>query len=252
MKRNNVLLLILFLPCLALIILFGVPGLLPIADGVTARLCGETVPRLAAGGFLLVLLILKGYGAPFRFSVKLSHLIWALPCLAVAVVNFPFTALIGGNAVLDRVDLLWLFLLKCLSVALLEETFFRALLVPLLGGETTAKKLRAVLLSAALFGLMHLLNLFSGNVGGVLLQVGYTFLLGCMFAVMLLKTGNVYLCMLTHFLFDIGGLIVTDLGHGAFQDRTFWILTAVFGVLCAIHITVSFVRLCKKKIKFTK
>ncbi len=246
MKRRDIFLLILLLPCAAAIVLFGF-DLLPISDEVLQALLRETVPRLAAGGYLLIFMCLKGFSESFLPKWRPFHLLWVLPCFAVAVVNFPFSALISGEAAIERVDLLWLFLLKCLGIALLEESFFRALLIPLLrekGGD-----LFAVLLSAALFGAMHLLNLISGNVGAVLLQVGYTFLLGCMFAVMLLYTGNIWLCILVHFLFDIGGTIVTDLGRGPFQDTLFWILTAVAGALCAVHIVVTFVRLRKKNSK---
>ncbi len=245
MQKRDVLLLILFVPCAALVVLFGF-DIFPIEDRTLALLLGETVPRLAAGVYLVLFLCMKGFGAPFCGKWRPLHLLWAVPCLAVAVVNFPFSALIGGEAAVDRADLLWLFLLKCLGVALLEETFFRALLVPLLRGEK-GKDLFSVLLSAALFAAMHLLNLFSGNVGAVFLQVGYTFLLGCMFAVMLLYTGNVWLCIFVHFLFDVGGTLIPDLGHGSFQDTVFWILTAVVGVLCALHIILTFLALQKRK-----
>lgn len=244
MKRHDVLLLALLVPCVALIILFGF-DILPIADDTLKRLLQDAIPRFSAGAYLVFLMILKGYGGSFHPKWRIFHLLWAVPCLAVAAVNFPFSALISGKAVIKRGDLLWLFLLKCFSVALLEESFFRALLVPVL--KEKRGDLFAVLVSAALFGAMHLINLFSGNVGAVFLQVGYTFLLGCMFAVMLLRTGNVWLCVLVHFLFDVGGTIVADLGGGSFQDTIFWILTAAVGALCAVHILVSFIRLEKRK-----
>lgn len=242
MKRSDVFLLVLLVPCAAAVILFGF-GLLPFFDEVLKSLLRETVPRLAAGIYLLVFMCLKGFSESFRPKWKPLHLLWALPCLAVATVNFPFSALISGKAAIDRGDLLWLFLLKCFGIALLEESFFRALLVPLF--KEKKGNLFAVLVSAALFGAMHLFNLISGNAGAVFLQVGYTFLLGCMFAVMLLYTGNVWLCILVHFLFDVGGTIVADLGHGPVWDTPFWILTAAAGILCAVHIAVTFVRLNK-------
>lgn len=240
MKRCDILLIVLFVPCAALIVLFGF-DIFPIADATLLRLLRETVPRLAAGGYLLLLLCLKGLGESFRPKWRPMHLVWALPCLAVAVVNFPFSALLSGKAAVDRADLLLLFLLDCFAIALLEESFFRVLLVPLLKGERRGD-LFAILISSALFGAMHLINLVSGNVGAVFLQVGYTFLLGCMLAVTLLHTGNAWLCILVHFVFDIGGTLIPELGHGPFQDLTFWILTAVFGVLCAAHIIVTLIR----------
>lgn len=245
MKRRDVVLIILAAPCLALVVLFGF-DLLPIGDERLKVLLRETVPRLAAGLYLIVLMLLMGFGKPFLAKWRPIHLLWAIPCLAVALVNFPYSALIAGSAALTRVDLLWVFLLKCFGIALLEESFFRALLVPILRGKRGGD-LMAVLVSAALFAAMHLLNLISGNVGAVMMQVGYTFLLGCMFAVMLLYTGNVWLCVIVHFLFDVGGTIVTDLGYGSFQDTIFWVLTAVIGTLCAVHIILTFVYLEKNQ-----
>ncbi len=245
MNRREILLLILFIPCAALIVLFGF-DILPIGDAAMKKLLQDAVPRLAAGLYLLLVMLLKGFGAPFTAKFNPLHLLWSLPCFAVALVNFPFSALISGKAVIGRPDLLWLFLFKCLGAALLEEAFFRALLVPLLRGEKR-RDLLAVLLSAALFGATHLFNLFSGNVGAVLLQVGYTFLLGCMFAVMLLYTGNAWLCVTVHFLFNFGGTIVTDLGSGVFQDEIFWILTACVGSLCGVYIVLTFLFMRKQK-----
>ena len=98
----------------------------------------------------------------------------------------------------------------------------------------------SVLSSSTLFALFHFLNLFFGaGVGETMLQVGYTFLIGCMLAVMMIKTGNIWLCVVVHALFYFGGMIVSNLGSGHFQDTTFWVLTAVAGLLCAVHILLS-------------
>ncbi len=244
--KGTVLPVLLLLPCLAVVIIFSWDGLIPIADPLTARLVSESVPRFAAGGYLITLFLLTGYGASFIPSRNPLLLLWSLPCFAVAIVNFPFSALITGKAFLSRLDLLWLFLLKCLSVAFVEEILFRGFIVPALAGENGDRKWLAVLGSAALFALVHLLNLFTGAVGAVLLQVGYTFLLGCMFAVMMLKTKNVWLCLAVHFLFDVGGSLVSDLGGGTVHDTLFWILTGVVGALTAVYLFISFLRLFKK------
>lgn len=224
--------------CLALVVLFSVPGLISVGDERADRLLGETVTRSAAAAALAALLLLAGMAKTFAPAWRGRDLLWSIPCFLVAAVNFPFSALINGSAQIVRADLLWLFLLKCLSIALLEELFFRALLLPFLREKFAKHALTlSVLLSSALFALMHLFNLFFGaGVGATFLQVGYTFLIGCMLSVTFFKTENVYLCVLVHMLFDVGGIIVTDLGTGPFQDAVFWILTAIAGVLCTVHI----------------
>lgn len=237
--------------CLAAAVVCGIPGILRFSDETCGELLCGSLPRLAACGTLL-LLLLRGDEA-FLLKPRAKDfgraLLWSLPCLAVALANFPYAALIRGTAVVVRTDLLGLFLLKCLSIALSEELFFRALLLPFLKGLFASRRrglLASVLLSSAAFALMHLVNLLFGvGLGATLLQVGYTFLLGGMFAVMLLETKNVWLCTLTHFLFDVGGMLIPDLGKGAFQDPVFWVLTAAAGVLCCVHVLLTLRRIWK-------
>ena len=247
MKVRRVLAYVLLVLCVATAILCSFPQIFP-WDETVVRLFCETLPRIVISSFLIVVLR-KSVLCPPKGAFWRS-LLWCLPCFAVALVNFPFSALISGRAHIERIDLLWLFLLKCLSIALMEELFFRALLLPLLQGKlrnTKGKFYYCVLISAACFSLMHLLNLlFGAGFGATALQVGYTFLLGIMFGVMFLVTRNIWFCVTVHTVFDIGGCIVTDLGSGAFQDTVFWILTAVFGVICAVHIIISSYRFQKK------
>lgn len=254
MKNNarKIALIGLFIACLAVAVVFGVPGIISYPDKELGNLISATLPRLAVAILLVALIMRSDYSQNLRLNAQgLGRaVVWSIPCFAVAIVNFPFTALIGGSAVIERVDLIWLFLLKCLSIALLEELFFRAMLLYFFKGEFAKKSnciLLAVIFSSAIFALMHVLNLFYGaGVGATLLQVGYTFLIGCMLSVMILKTKNVWLCVLVHFVFDIGGTIVTDLGYGRFQDLTFWILTAAVGTLCTVHIVLTLIKLNRK------
>lgn len=250
MKKTDIALVALGTACVLATVPFGIPGLISYPDETAGKLVSETAPRLIVGAFLLFLLLTHGFGAPLRPRVSGKNLLWSLPCLLVALVNFPFSALIRGTATVERVDLLWLFLLKCCSVALFEECFFRGLLVPLFYEKCKKNAFGVPLsaaLSAAIFGAVHLFNLFSGaGVGATFLQVGYCFLIGFMLAVTLLRTGDLWLCVAIHALFDVGGMIVTDLGSGAFQDAVFWGLTVAAGVLCAVHILMTTLALVKR------
>lgn len=243
MKRTDVLLIVLFVICVGIALAFGIPNLIPYTDLTLGKLVEDTVPRLAVSIFLIVFMLMKGYAETFKPKWRGTYILWSVPCFLVAIVNFPFSAVIRGVAVIERVDLLWLFLLKCVAIALLEEIFFRALLLPLFMERFAPNRYRvliSVLCSSILFALIHLLNLFFGaGVGATLLQVGYTFLIGCMLAVMMLKTKNIWLCIIVHAVFDVGGLIISDLGRGVFQDTVFWVLTAVVGLLCTVHVILS-------------
>lgn len=238
MRTRKIAAAVLFFLSLAAVVLCAFPALFPWEERVS-RLLRETLPRLFVAAFLIVLL----WGSFRPHGRFLRALLWSMPCIAVALVNFPYSALLSGTARIERFDLLWLFLLKCLSVALMEELFFRALLLPFLRERLRGRRgefYLSVILSAAIFALAHLLNLLAGaGFGATMLQVGYTFLLGMMFGVMYCVTENIWLCVGVHFLFDVGGLIVTDLGSGAFQDTVFWALTVVVGVICAVYVAIS-------------
>lgn len=175
-----------------------------------------------------------------KFRLEWSALAWCLPCLAVAVVNFPFSSLISGTAHVDHTSLIPLFALDCILTGLFEELLFRGALQRIvfdLAGKRRFRTVIAVAVTSALFGGCHLLNLFGGaGAGATLLQAGYSFLIGAMLSCTLLKTGNIWICAALHALFNFGGLLVPTLGGGVFQDGCFWALTAIFGLLCAGHV----------------
>ena len=132
-----------------------------------------------------------------------------LPSLAVVVNNLPIIALADGSARVERTELLPLFLLECLLIGLFEELAFRGtlFLAILEKRRTTTRQIFVTsFVSSALFGLVHLANLLEGaGVGSTFLQVGYSFLIGGMCTIVLLKTANILFCILLHAIFDVGG-----------------------------------------------
>ena len=237
----------------------------------------KTVNELIFGvlirGSVSVLLILLALGnsdgyllAPNRKELG-KNLLLFLPCFAVAVVNFPFSALISGSTIaiggfilqanwvnhvypwlekVDRPELIWLFFLSCLTIGVSEEIFFRGLLQTYLSGVFKNSRIGimlTVIVTAAAFALWHLFNAFTSSLGSVLYQVSYTFLLGGMLSALMLMTKDIWLGVIFHTLFDFGGHIVNTLGHGAFQDTVFWILTYSVGILCGVYIVFNLIRL---------
>ncbi len=220
-------------------------GIFPVntGDAVSDRLVNAVVPRacLAVGlGVLAVVCYKKMFAFP---RVTKSALMFFLPCLLIPVANFPFSALISGAAAVNRLDLLWLFIIKCLLIGFVEEILFRGIVIDFIEETLKAKKHRVlltVLISAAVFGLFHIINLLDGAApAAVLLQAGYSFLIGCMLGAVYLKTRNIWGCILLHALFDIGGLMISDIGAGSPQDTLFWVLTAVCGVIVTVHVTYA-------------
>ena len=212
-------------------------------------LCGF----IARGGvsLLFIWLLYQSSGRRllvFNYSFP-KVLVWSLPCFMVALVNFPYAALISGTASITRTDLIGLYFLYIVGIALLEELVFRGVLFMLFEDifrNNRHKPLLTVLVTSAVFSLFHLTNLFAGaDIGYTLLQCVYTFLIGAMLAMVMLKGHNLWLSIIIHIIFDFGGLLIIHVGSGDPWDLTFWILTIAGGVLCAGHIIYSLIKLEK-------
>lgn len=218
--------------CLFAVGLIGLPyenvGALLSNDPLKASLSGMIVCRAAGLAAMLFLHRLIGFFSGLRLR---KGSFWALlPALLVAVNNAPLIALFSGTAgVTAGAEQVMLFALACVFVASFEELTFRGIVFPLLlshFGAGKRERTAAVLASSLLFGLMHLVNLVSGGgVGETFLQAGYTFLIGAMFAVVLLCTGDLAVCIVLHTVYNFGGMLVPTLGYGSFFDL--WSIPAI-------------------------
>ena len=183
---------------------------------------------------------------PLRKPVGKS-LLFLLPSLAVAINNFPLIGLATGNAyVTDPIGGVLIVVAYCLAIGMFEEFAFRGLfyLMILDGRRSSTKQIfLTTAISSAVFGLVHLVNLAIGaSPGATLLQVGYSFLIGGMCAIVLLKTANIWYCVLLHFVYDLGGTILY-LGGGVRWDTVTVIITAVLGVAVAVFMVISLLRI---------
>jgi len=178
-------------------------------------------------------------------------LLWSLPCFMVAFVNFPYyTTFVSHTFSIVRDDIIGLYILYIFFIALLEELIFRGIILILLKDWFKRLKHAPIVITAVgagIFSLFHLTNLFVGaGIGDVLLQCLYTFLIGAMLTVTILKTKNIVICIVVHAIFDFGGLIEAyEMGSGIAWDIAFWVATIVSGVLCAGHVMYSLIKLDK-------
>ncbi len=206
------------------------------------------IVRVIFGAVGVGFIIALKFGDSFKIKRSaISGLDIIAVSLIVAVNNFPIIALITGEAsVTAGVGEICKFVFFCASVGFFEEVYFRGLIFPLLLVFFDGKKfaeLKAVLVSGAVFGLIHLVNLFGGaDFGSVAMQVGYSTLNGLMYAALMLFTRSLAFPMLCHTLFDIGGLMVERIGAGEIWNTPTIILTAVIAVIAAAWIIFRFAR----------
>lgn len=213
-------------------------------------LCGF-ISRFGLSLLFAWLLYMFG-GRSFLLFTKtfLVSLVWSLPCFMVAFVNFPYGALASGAASFVKIDLLGLYILYVFGICLMEELVFRGVLLILVKDmfkRTRHAPLLVTIVTAAIFSLFHLTNLFRGaGIVDVLLQCLYTFLIGAMLTVTMLKLNNIWLCVLIHVIFNFGGMLLQEgMVNGYTWDVLFWVLTITSGVLCAGHVIYSLIKLDK-------
>ena len=243
--------------CLA-VILVAVPLLLWLEvgkpafteDKVLAPLMSMTLTRLMGAVVFLTLLLYEGYHVIHPMQKPFwQGLLFTLPPFLVVVNNMPILSMIWGDAYLvynTPVYILW-FAAECLAIGLFEELAFRGVIFLIFAEKrhTTRKGLFwSLILSSAVFGGVHLINLAAGaGIGGVILQIGYSFLIGAMCSVVLLKTRNIWLCVALHAIYDFCGTLMPTLGGGTWWDIPTVIFTALLAVATAVYLVWQFFRL---------
>ena len=234
-------------------------------DEETAAVYDLAYTRLLAGLIFTCLFLYLGYpllslrrGKSRRAAVAL------LLSAVVAVNNFPIVSLITGDMQIDAPPLrIVLFTLACLGIGLFEEFAFRGIVFPTLCDRLlpilrkkreasikphrlpveTVTAVLSIFLTSAIFGLLHVMNLLSGGSPvAVLMQIGYTFLIGGMCAIVLLYTRSLVFPVLIHAVYDFGGLMDVHIAVGSRWDPLTVTLTAVIGVIAAIVFVVLLLR----------
>jgi uncharacterized protein len=211
------------------------------AEAQDAEMAVNSISRFLGGLVFVIVIIGFGYRWIFKSSNIWKSMIIIIPALIISINNFPIIAFFDGRAVLTEPTYrVFLFLIECLSVGFFEEIIFRGILLVFLINKLSEVKhgvLLAILISSALFGLSHVFNILNGaGIGDTLMQIGYSFLVGMMWSVMFLRTGNIWLTMLLHATFNFFGQVMFNLGtvDGRYDIYTV-VITILFVVMVAFY-----------------
>lgn len=222
------------------------PNILSLSQNETANTLIKTTVSRLLGGVIFLLLIKKMdyhiFGS--REKQHLHGILLSIPALVIVVNNLPIIGLVSGNAKVTETSLIPLFALECFAIGLFEELAFRGFVFPYVMEKLTPTKkglFFAIVISGGVFGLIHLLNVFAGaSLPATLLQIGYSFLIGAMCSVVLLRTKNIWLCVILHSVYDFCGYLVPTLGEGKIWDTVTVILTATLSVAVCIYMIFLF------------
>ena len=176
----------------------------------------------------------------FRVKGFFNKFVLIIPFILVAVNNFPILPLSTKEVhfVFENCNFsTWFtYLLAVFGGVVLEEIAFRGIIFTVLYRKLKSSKkgiFLTVLYSSLIFGGAHLFNLLAGaGIGSVVMQMGYSLLIGGMCAIGYLVTGNFYNAVLLHFIFNIGGLLYDyNMIIGNIWTTGNIILTAVLAVI---------------------
>ncbi len=228
--------------------IFGASKLFEVEDGSKLAYGFEmTLTRMLGGIAFLSMLINLGYKVlnPIK-SPFFKSILFALPAFLISVNNFPFSTVIKGEAVVtENVGMVLLLLLECIAVGFFEETAFRGVVFLGLLKKDPENRLwafKSIVISSVVFGLVHLVNLFESSPTAVLMQIGYSALIGAMCSVVLMKTANIWICVAIHALFNFCGAVIPRLGEGEIWDTFTIVLTVIVSLAVTVYMVIFFVK----------
>ena len=192
-------------------------------------------------GFCICLYLIRklNYSDVLKFGtssgLKVIYLVW--PAVILIFINMPYDLILSGKYSAD-VSLILPLILRFTGTGLIEEGFFRGLILAVLLSVWGINKkgiYRSVIVSSVFFGLVHLTNLLNILKGKDVMietisQVFYATFLGILFAAIYLRTKNLWIAVIIHALFDIAdGLYAIAIKAGG--------ISSIASTLTAVSIT---------------
>ncbi len=211
------------------------------ADATKNEIIYTTLTR-TVGAFLFLFLIWHDRIGIFGITKDRKAILTIIPAALVAINNAPIIGLATGAAHVtgDAVDIL-LIILQSAAVGLFEEAAFRGYFFPLVLERYRGRSVfMPTVISSALFAAVHLLNLaYGSSPAAVILQVGYSFLIGGMCAIVLIKTRSIWVVAALHAVYNLGGTLIPTLGEGKVWDAATVTATTLLGVtVCVIMLVI--------------
>lgn len=245
-STNNRVFAIIIVLCLISMILIEFLTISFFDDPQISNMFADIVSRILGGIIFVFVLKIFRFNVFQRFHTSIKDvLIIVIPALLISVNNFPFIAFLNGNAeVTSSFTSVFVFAVQCFSVGLFEEMVFRGFILVILlqrFQKTKTGIFQAIMVSSAIFGSMHLLNIFTGaSFGPTILQVGYSFLTGLMWSVVFVATRNLWTTIGLHAIYNFLGLIFFELGtiQGKNDIITILVTVVLSGIVALYYISI--------------
>lgn len=153
----------------------------------------------SAGRIIVAAALLFIYRKAFRGSSVYTNPLIVLPALLFPAWNI-FYNLSSGMKIGGILFFVEGFL-TAIAPALFEEVIFRGIFISNLR-KNKKSSMFCLFVTAAVFALIHLTNIVGMNMSSVLVQFGYSFVIGLVLAAVYLKNGSLLQVIIVHFLID--------------------------------------------------
>lgn len=226
-----------------------------LVDGVEMTSVIQSLYQITGGLIFVLIMYDVGYKL-FRFKKELfiSGLIVIIPGLIIGINNFPISAYFNDRFIMTEPhSFIYLFALESFSTAFFEEIIYRGVLLFVVLQKLPNTKegiFKAIIITSAVFALSHLLNLFTGaGLSNTIMQVGYSFLMGMMWAVVFIKTQNILYSIILHATYNYFGYILFRLGTVYTRfDLVTIIVTVLLAVFAVVYYFYQFKSLDEKEV----
>lgn len=153
---------------------------------------------IAVGRIVTGLILLVIFSRCFRLRNQFTGLLIAIPALLFPAWNIANHYFTNGEYAAPSLEILIL----GLAPAIFEEVLFRGIFITKLK-ESGKSNAAAVIISAVVFGLIHLTNAVGQDLAQVVLQVGYAFVVGLVFGAIYARSGDLLSVIIIHAAIDI-------------------------------------------------
>lgn len=198
------------LVCVAVLVIFFVQGAVVVIGQIEGAASALIRGAILMGGALLTILVyaiknksLKELGFVKMEKGAAKKLLYFSPLIVIALSHFSagFDEKLNANLLLANLFL-------TVSIGLIEELYFRSIIMSLWLDKGIA---RAMLISAGLFGLCHIMNMAGGaSLPATLLQICFALIYGLVFALLYAAEKSLIPLVLLHFFHDFCSFISAE------------------------------------------
>ena len=153
----------------------------------------------SAGRIIVAAALLFIYRKAFRDSSVYTNPLIVLPALLFPAWNIFYN--LSSGMKIGGILFFAEGILTAMAPALFEEVIFRGIFISNLR-KNKKSSMFCLFVTAAVFALIHLTNIVGMNMISVLVQFGYSFVIGLVLAAVYLKNGSLLQVIIVHFLID--------------------------------------------------